>query len=57
MPKIAGDPLTKITLNLFEADVRYLQEYCGDGYTSFIRDIIKREVKQIKLTTHIAVED
>lgn len=46
MPKIAGEPLRKVTLNLFEADVDQLQRMCGQGYTEVIRDVVHRYTAQ-----------
>lgn len=42
MPKIAGDPLTKVTLNLYESDVNWFRKRYGQGYSTFIRDMIRR---------------
>jgi hypothetical protein len=45
----ADEPLKKVTLNLFESDVEYLQRLYGQGYTSEIRSIIRLSVLELKL--------
>lgn len=48
MPRIAGERLLKVTLNLFEQDVEYLRERAGWGYTEIIRDLVRREVNHLR---------
>jgi hypothetical protein len=47
--RIVEAPLTKVTLNLFTADVDYLKEKYPIGYTEIIRDQIKAFVMHLKL--------
>lgn len=42
MPKIAGDPLTKTTLNLFTEDVEWFQKIYGQGWSTELRGIVHR---------------
>ena len=42
--RIPEAPLTKVTLNLFTADVEYLKDVYPIGYTEVIRDEIKHFV-------------
>jgi len=48
MPKVAGEPLRKVTLNLFESDVEWLKEVYGEGYSVEIRDIVRRRCTEIQ---------
>lgn len=44
MPVRADDPLRRVTLNLYEADVQWLIKTYGDGWTVRIRHLIRQEV-------------
>lgn len=46
MPKLAGPPLTKVTLNLFTADVEWFRQRHGQGYSEIIRAVVNKHVKQ-----------
>jgi len=46
--RIVEAPLTKVTLNLFTADVEYLKDKFPIGYTEVIRDEIKQFVKTLR---------
>ena len=46
MPRIPDEPLRKVTLNLYEADVRWCQNHYGQGYTEIIRQALREYVKQ-----------
>jgi len=46
--RMAGDKLRKVTLNLYDADVEWLQKYYGHGYSEAIRHYIHREVNHLK---------
>lgn len=48
MPKIAGPPLRKVTLNLFDEDVEWYSLYYGQGWSTAIRDAVHREVNHLK---------
>lgn len=40
MPKVADEPLRRVTLNLFEADCLWLEATYGQGWTTRIRQHI-----------------
>ena len=44
MPVRSDDPLRRVTLNLFEADCRWLEHHYGHGWTERIRQHIHAEV-------------
>jgi hypothetical protein len=44
MPTLPDDPLRKVTLNLYEADVVWFERVYGQGWTVRIRDHIHNEV-------------
>ncbi len=44
----ASEPLRKVTLNLFEADVEWLQARYNWGMSEVIRKAVRRYIKQIK---------
>jgi hypothetical protein len=46
--RIVEAPLTKITLNLFTADVEYLRKKFPIGYTEVIRDEVRTFVYALK---------
>jgi hypothetical protein len=46
--RIVEAPLTKITLNLFTADVEYLKRKFPIGYTEIIRDEVRAFVTILK---------
>jgi len=48
MPKIATEPLRKVTLNLFEADVEWYQERYGQGWSEIMRRDIRHHVNHWK---------
>jgi hypothetical protein len=41
MPTLEGEPLTKVTLNLYTDDVATLKSLVGLGYTVKIREIVR----------------
>ncbi len=45
MPTLPTDPLRRVTLNLFEADVTLMIEAYGQGWTVAIRDLVHKHVK------------
>lgn len=64
MPAASDRRLKKTTLNLYEADVAYMVEHYGSGWTSQVRDVLEKFVKQrkelkrqIDAGFHIATED
>jgi len=48
MPTLEGDPLTKITLNLYTSDVAVLKSVVGEGYTVKIREVIHSYCRTVK---------
>lgn len=46
--QIANEPLRKVTLNLFDADMEWLQKRYGYGVSEVIRNQVRKYVKQIK---------
>jgi hypothetical protein len=44
MPTLPDDPLRRVTLNLYEADVAWLIKTYGDGWTVRIRQHIHNEI-------------
>ena len=46
MPRVPDEPLRKVTLNLYEADVRWMQNRYGQGYTEVIRQALREYVRQ-----------
>jgi hypothetical protein len=40
MPVLQQEPLTKVTLNLFTADLATLKSVVGPGYTAKVREIV-----------------
>lgn len=46
--------LHRTNINLFEADVIYLQTIFGHGWTNQVRDMVAKKVKEIKRTRHEA---
>jgi len=45
-PARSDDPLRRCTLNLYEEDCAYLEQTQGQGWTTWIRDIIHAEVRK-----------
>ncbi len=49
MPNPGSDrPLRKVTLNLYDEDVTYLQHAFGWGYSDLVRQIIHKRVMELK---------
>jgi hypothetical protein len=44
MPVRADEPLRKITLNLYEADVLALEAYYGHGWSEQVRQVVHQHV-------------
>ena len=49
MPIKSDDPLRRVTLNLYEADCKWLEREYGRGWTERIRQHIHNEVLQRQL--------
>ncbi len=45
MPAPSSEPLLKITLNLFEADILTMKAIYGPGYQGHIRDIVHQYLR------------
>lgn len=39
-------PLRKVTLNLYEADCKYLEAITGHGWTEYVRNIVHTQVQR-----------
>ena len=48
MPNYRADPLTKITLNVFTADLAIFRQRYGSGYTQQIRRLVHQDVVEYK---------
>ena len=44
----AEEPLRKVTLNLFEKDVRWLQQVHPDRYTEVIRGMVRTSIRSLQ---------
>jgi len=42
----AEEPLTRVTINLFEADVKWLKEHIGSGWQTEVRDMLRGFILQ-----------
>lgn len=42
--RIPGEPLTKVTLNLYTKDVKWFKRRYKIGYTEQIREILRRHI-------------
>lgn len=45
-PARSDDPLRRVTLNLYEADCKFLEETCGHGWTTLVRDLTHFEAEK-----------
>lgn len=45
MPRQAGDPLRKVTLNLYEADCAWMEQRLGHGWSEQVRELVHNYVK------------
>lgn len=52
MPKPSAEPLTKVTLNLFTADVEDFKRRYGYGWSEQMRMVIRDNVMQHKYLNH-----
>lgn len=50
MPTKSDDPLRRVTLNLYEADCRWLETNYGRGWTERVRQHIHNEVLKRDMT-------
>ena len=57
MPKIAGLPLHKITLNLYEEDIKALAHSYGYGWSEIVRELVHEHLKQKRSRHTITIED
>ncbi len=44
MPVRSDDPLRKVTLNLYDADVLALESYYGHGWSEQVRQVVHQHV-------------
>lgn len=49
MPRIADEPLKKVTLNLYESDVEWFQKRHGFGYTEVMRTILRQHRNKVSV--------
>ena len=47
MPAKSDEPLQKVTLNLYEADVASLEAYYGHGWSEQVRQVVSAHVRTI----------
>lgn len=47
MPPRPGEPLTKVTLNLFASDVSTLRDFLGTDWTVKIRELVRKYTTSI----------
>lgn len=45
MPRMATEPLTKVTLNLYLADVEWFKRHYGQGWSEILRTVVRSHVK------------
>lgn len=48
MPRQADSPLRKTTLNLYDADVTFLAEYYGTGWSEQVRQVVHQHCEVTK---------
>lgn len=46
MPTLAGPPLRKVTLNLYEDDCQILEHVFGYGWTTHVRDVVSADANK-----------
>lgn len=46
MPPPLDEPLRKVTMNFFAADVLWLERRYGRGWTEVIRDLVRKHRKE-----------
>lgn len=51
MPVQPGDPLAKITINIYEADLELLRQRHGYGWSAVVRDLIHDHLHKTKSKT------
>lgn len=40
------EPITKVTLNLYTRDVEWLKKAQGQGWTTYIREVVRAKVRE-----------
>lgn len=48
MSRHAAAPLTKVTMNFYTTDVKFMQDHFGQGWSEIIREQIHRYVERVK---------
>jgi hypothetical protein len=56
MPTLAGPPLLKVTLNLYEADVIAMEAHYGRGWTTIVRELVAAHIPHVR-RPHRTLED
>lgn len=46
MPARSDDPLRRVTLNLYEADCKHLEQWKGQGWTTHIRELVHTDLNR-----------
>lgn len=49
MPRISGDPLQKITLNLYAVDIAALRQFYGHGWSEQVREWVKDRLRTMRV--------
>ena len=44
MPQRADDPLRRVTLNLYEADITEMERIYGHGWSTVVRDLLHSHI-------------
>jgi hypothetical protein len=48
----AEEPITKVTLNLFDRDIERMKHMYGNGWTTVIRALVRRHLIEMKAEVH-----
>jgi hypothetical protein len=40
------EPIQKVTLNLFTSDIDWLKRHHGQGWTTYIRELVRVKIKE-----------
>lgn len=57
MPKIVTEPLEKVTLNLFEKDLKVIRSHYGQGWSERVREVVHEHVLTIKPRQRLTIGD
>lgn len=48
--RIVGEPITKVTLNLYSRDVDWFKARFPQGYTEMIREALRNHIRYVEMT-------